>query len=98
MDPILARALVDAPLAPSAGFLGARGWTVGSRLAIPFGSLIAVRGGTDLDLTAERVLFATGSLELRGRCGCIVLRTTGAHRLGRGGLDVWITVDFLTPQ
>jgi hypothetical protein len=98
IDPVLARALVDAPLAPSAGWLGARGWTVGSRLAVPLGSRLAVRGGGDVDLTAEQLLFATGALELRDRCGCLVVRATGAHRLGRGGLDVWLTIDFLTPQ
>jgi hypothetical protein len=27
-------------------------------------------------------------------CNCVVLRATGAHRIGRPGIDVWISVDL----
>ena len=36
-------------------------------------------------------------LELRDHCGCIILRGTGAHRIGREGVDVWITIDLAPP-
>ncbi len=94
-DPVLARALVDAPLEPSAGFLAREGWTGGVRAGIPWTSFLVTRGGVDMDLGALVPTAAVGSVELRDKCGCFAFRVTGAHRLGRDGVDVWASVDFV---
>src|SRR5205807_2523908 len=100
VDPVTARLLTDAPLEPSAGFLAASGTTGGLAATLPLSHAIITRGGTDADLLEPRLLGARGSVELRDRCGCIVLRITGSHRLGREGVDVWATIDLApkTPQ
>ncbi len=94
VDPILARALVDLPLEPASGFLSTTGWTGGARLAIPLGSRVTTRGGADLDLTSGELVAAIGSLELHDPCNCVVVRATAAHRIGRDGIDAWLSVDL----
>ena len=94
IDPILARALVDPSLEPPTGFLAARGWTGGARAALPLGSRVTAQGGADVDMGARELVAALGSLELHDPCRCVILRATAAHRIGRGGLDVWVSVDL----
>jgi hypothetical protein len=94
VDPILARTLVDAPLEPASGFLVAPGWTGGGRVVIPWTRSFTTRGGADADLSASRLLAVAGSIELHDPCGCVVVRASGAHRLGREGVDVWLTIDL----
>ena len=96
IDPVRARAVTDAPLEPSSGFLSQEGWTGGAELVIPWTRTrsIVTRGGADADLTSGRLVAAGGAIELRDPCGCIVVRASGAHRIGRDGVDVWLTVDL----
>lgn len=94
VDPLVARALVDAPLEPSSGFLTIPGWTGGARLGIPLGTRVTVRGGADVDLQARELVAALGALELHDPCNCVVVRANAAHRIGRDGIDVWVTVDI----
>jgi hypothetical protein len=94
VDPDVARLLVDAPLAPASGFLLAPGWTGGARLAVPFGARVTARGGADVDLDAQELVAAVGSLELHDPCNCVVVRATAAHRIGRPGVDAWVAVDL----
>jgi hypothetical protein len=94
VDPVIARALTDAPLEPTSGFLAAEGWTGKGRASVPLGSRVVVRGGADADLNSGRLVAAAGALELRDPCGCVVVRANGAHRIGRDGVDVWVTVDL----
>jgi hypothetical protein len=96
IDPILARALVDPSLEPAAGFLAAGGWTGGARAALPLGSRVTAWGGADVDLGAHELVAALGSLELHDPCRCLVVRASAAHRIGRGGVDVWVSVDLST--
>jgi hypothetical protein len=94
VDPLVARALTDAPLEPASGFLSAPGWTGGARLGVPLGSRITTRAGADYDFDARQLVAALGALELHDPCGCVVVRATAAHRIGRDGVDVWVTVDL----
>jgi hypothetical protein len=94
IDPVAARALTDAPVEPSGGFLASSGWTVGARARIPWTSWLATTGGADGDLTAQVLVAARGGIELRDHCGCLVVRANGAHRIGRDGVDVWVTIDL----
>jgi hypothetical protein len=94
VDPLVARALVGAPMEPASGFLAAPGWTGGARLGAPIGARASVRGGADVDLDARALVAAVGSLELHDRCRCVVVRATAAHRIGREGVDVWLSIDL----
>jgi hypothetical protein len=97
VDPVVARTLVDAPLEPASGFLLVSGWTGGARVAVPVGPRVTARGGADVDLDASggaQLVAAVGALELHDPCGCVVVRASVAHRIGRDGVDAWVTVDL----
>ncbi|HLK38495.1 MAG TPA: hypothetical protein VKU41_17150 [Polyangiaceae bacterium] len=94
VDPLLARMLVSAPLEPAGGFLAVPGWTGGVRLGVPIGVRVTARGGADYDLDARELVAAVGSLELHDPCGCVVLRANVAHRVGRDGVDAWVSIDL----
>jgi hypothetical protein len=95
VDPVVARALTDAPLEPSGGFLASTGWTGGAGARVPWLSWLATTGGVDGDLTAKVLVAARGGLELRDRCGCVLFRANAAHRIGRDGVDAWVTLDLV---
>jgi len=95
VDPVLARALTDAPLPSAMGFLAAEGWTGGARVSVPLTDYLTARGGADGDFSAERLVAARGSLEFHDRCGCVVLTAHGAERIGRPGVDLWLTVSLV---
>ncbi len=98
VDPVLARALTDAPLEPSSGLLALEGTTGGARFVVPWTRAVTTSAGADGDLSARELLAARASVELRDPCGCLVVRAAGGHRLGRPGVDVGITVDFVPPR
>jgi hypothetical protein len=95
VDPVVARALTDAPLASSSGFLATTGWTAGGRLTVPVVPTVTLRAGVDGDLTAQKVVAAQGSIDLHDRCGCMALRLHASERLGRDGVDVWLSMDLM---
>src|SRR4029077_1245582 len=94
VDPLLARALVDAPFEPTSGFLFATGWTGGARLGVPIGSRVTMRAGAEFDRNSPYLVAALGALELHDPCQCVVVRAAAAHRVGRDGVDVWLSVDL----
>jgi hypothetical protein len=94
IDPVLARALVDAPLEPASGFLAQAGTTGGAGLVVPWSRVFTTSVGADGDATRRELVAARAGIELRDRCGCLTLRVMGAHRLGRDGVDVWLALDF----
>jgi hypothetical protein len=94
LDPVLARALVDAPLEPASGFLATEGTTGGAGLVVPWSHLLTTTVGADGDATHKELVAARAGGELRDRCGCLTLRVMAAHRLGRDGVDAWIALDF----
>jgi hypothetical protein len=94
VDPVLARALTDAPDAASMGLLAAEGWTGGARLSLPLTTYFTARGGAEGDFTAEKLIAARASLEFHDRCRCVVIGASGAERIGRPGVDVWLSVGF----
>ncbi len=94
VDPVAARLLTDAPLEPSAGFFATEGWTSGSNVTVPWSTWLSTSAGGDADLTNQLLVAARGGIELRDKCQCFALRLTGAHRIGREGVDVWLTIDL----
>ncbi|MBX3230176.1 MAG: hypothetical protein KIT84_24915 [Labilithrix sp.] len=97
LDPVLARALTDAPLEPAAGFLARRGTTGGATAVIPWMHALTTSIGADADATTRELVAVRGGFDLRDRCGCVTLHANGSHRVGRDGVDVWITLDFAAP-
>jgi hypothetical protein len=95
VDPVAARVLTDAPLEPAGGFLAREGWTGGARLALPWTRGVLTTAGADADLSLPELLAARGAIELRDRCGCLVVRVAGAHRFGRPGVDLGLTIDVV---
>ena len=94
IDPVLARALTDAPLEPGSGFLADTGTTGGATFVVPWTRAITTRVGADGDANAKELVAIRGGLDLKDRCGCVTLHANGSHRVGREGVDVWITLDF----
>jgi hypothetical protein len=94
VDPLIARSIVDAPLEPASGFLVSPGWTGNARVGVPFGARVTARTGVDIDVDARRLVAALGALELHDPCNCVVVRATAAHRIGREGIDLWLSVDL----
>ncbi len=94
LDPVLARALFDAPLEPAAGFLAQDGTTGGAALVIPWSRVVTTSVGADGDGTHRELVAARAAVELRDRCGCLTLRVFGSHRVGRDGVDLWLAIDF----
>ncbi len=92
VDPVLARALTDAPATTSMGLLAAEGWTGGARLSFPMTTYLTARGGAEGDFTAQRLIAARASLEFHDRCRCVTIGVNGAERIGRPGVDVWLSV------
>lgn len=97
-DPVTARLLTDAATEPGASFLAAEGWSGGLRAQVPLARGVVLRGRADGDLGEGILTAAGGGLELRDGCGCLVLRGNASHRLGRPGLDVWISLDLTPPE
>jgi hypothetical protein len=94
VDPVLARALVDPTLEPASGFFVATGWTGGAEAGLPLGPRITVRAASDADLTAREIVAVGGAIEVHDPCGCVILRANAAERIGRGGVDVWLSIDL----
>lgn len=94
IDPVLARALVDAPLEPAAGFLVQEGTTGGAGVVVPWSHAVTTSVGADGDATRRELVAARAGVELRDKCGCLTLRVQGSHRIGRDGVDVWLSLDF----
>lgn len=94
LDPTVARALSDAPLAAPLGYLTKEGLSGGVGVSIPWASFLATRGGVDWDFEGPLVTAAWATIELRDKCGCFRVRINGAHRLGREGVDVWLGIDL----
>jgi hypothetical protein len=92
LDPLLARALVDPSLEPSGRFLDAPGWSGGAHLGVPIGGRVTLRGGGEVDLTARELLAAGGALDVHDPCGCVAVSVNAYERIGRPGVDVWLTV------
>jgi hypothetical protein len=97
VDPLVARALVEPPLEPANGFLAVSGWTGGALVGLPIGALVTTRAGADVDLEARELVAALGALELHDACRCVVARVAAAHRIGRDGVDVWLSMDLASP-
>lgn len=94
LDPSQAR-LVAPDLPPVlVPFLAEEGWTAGSSVRVPWGRWWSTEFGMDGDLSRRQWLGTRASIRWQDRCHCLVARAFVSERLGRPGLDAWVTVDF----
>lgn len=94
-EPLPAR-LLGADLVPvHSGWFDREGWTLGSELGVPWTRWLASALAADYDLTRDELLGIRGSLGYRHPCGCLAALAWAGHRLGRDGVDAWLTVDLL---
>jgi hypothetical protein len=78
-------------------YLETSGLTLGTEISIPWGRSFRTSVRGDLDLGSGRLLLVRGVGEYRHRCGCLGLSLVGAHRAGRAGADVALTIDVVPP-
>jgi hypothetical protein len=84
----------DAPWVP---WFSAPGSTVGARVGVPWAPWLSNAVDVDYDVTNERLLGVRGSLRYLHPCGCLRVSLWGAQRLGRSGVDSFLTVDLAEP-
>ncbi len=82
-------------LAPRAAWFDVDGWTAGTSLAVPWTTWLSSRAGVDRDLSADEWLALHGSLGYRHPCGCLAAVAWAGHRVGRPGVDAWLTLDLI---
>jgi len=97
VDPIRARLLTDAPLEPTGGFYAAEGTTGGASVRMPWAFFLSTGASVDADLDAEELVAARLDVTLRDRCRCTLVKGTVSRRLGRDGVDAWLSIE-LTPR
>lgn len=100
-DATAAARLADGGADTPAPLLAAPGTSVGGRGVVPVARRVSVSGGAEgaaLVTSAPTLLGAYGALELRDACECLLIRAVGSGRLGRPGVDVWLTLEVLTDR
>jgi hypothetical protein len=95
VEPLLARALA-APSAeePSGGWLSDEGWTGAAEIAGELTRAVSAKVSADEDLTARTLLGVRGSIGYAHPCRCVSVDGFAGKRLGREGVDVWISIDL----
>jgi hypothetical protein len=95
VEPLLARALA-APGAqePSGGWLSDEGWTGAAEIAGELTRSLRARVWAEEDLTARTLLEVRGTIGYAHPCRCVSVDGFAGKRLGREGVDVWISIDL----
>jgi hypothetical protein len=75
-------------------YLTASGLTAGAELSIPWARALRTTARVDADLGSGALLAIGGGAAYRHPCGCFGLGVLAAHRAGREGADVAVTVDL----
>lgn len=95
VEPVAARWLArDANASPRVGWFDVPGWSAGGELGVPWTDWLVSAAALDYDVTARELLAVSGSLGYRHRCGCLAVLGWAGHRLGRDGVDAWVTLDL----
>ncbi len=78
-------------------YLATPGWTGAAEGSVPWTRAIRTTARADVDLSARTLLAVRGLAEYRHPCGCFGLGLVGAHRVGRSGVDVALSLDLAPP-
>jgi hypothetical protein len=76
-------------------YLSTSGITLGGELSIPWARAFRTAARGDVDLASGMLLAVRGLAEYRHPCGCLGVGLMAAHRLGRDGVDVALSVDVM---
>jgi hypothetical protein len=94
-NPLAARALAGATAEePSGGWLSAEGWSGGAEIAARLARSVGARISAEQDFTSRTLLQVRGSLGYAHPCRCISIDGFVGKRLGRDGVDVWVSIDL----
>jgi hypothetical protein len=94
-NPLAARALATGTAAePSGGWLAAEGWTGGAEVAARLARSVGARISAEEDFATRTLLQVRGSLGYAHPCRCISIDGFVGKRLGREGIDVWVSIDL----
>ncbi len=97
----MARSIADGSAASLPGeeldYLARGGISGGADLTVPWTSALSTIVRADADLEAGELLGLRGGLGYHHPCGCLAIDGGGARRVGRGGVDVWLTIDLAPP-
>jgi hypothetical protein len=95
INPLAARALAGATAEePSGGWLAAEGWSGGAEIAARLARSVGARISAEEDFTARTLLQVRGSVGYAHPCRCISVDGFVGKRLGREGVDVWVSIDL----
>jgi hypothetical protein len=95
VEPVLARAIGSAAARePSGGWLATPGWSAGGEVGGRLLRSVTINGGVDQDVSARTLLSVRGSVGYQHPCRCLSVDTFVAHRLGREGVDFWVSIDL----
>ena len=93
--PLAARALAGATAEePSGGWLAAEGWSGGAEIAARLARSVGARISAEEDFTSRTLLQVRGSVGYAHPCRCISIDGFVGKRLGRDGIDVWVSIDL----
>ena len=71
------------------------GLSSGAEVMVRVGPSLSGAVGADVDVDREALLGMRGSLAYRHPCGCLAAVAWAGHRIGRRGVDAWLTVDLI---
>jgi hypothetical protein len=95
IEPLVARALASATAEePSGGWLAAEGWSAGAEIGARLTRSVGATLSAQEDLTEKTLLDVHGSISYAHPCRCIAIDAFGGKRLGRDGIDVWVSIDL----
>jgi len=95
LQPLAARALAGTTAEePSGGWLAAEGWSGGVEIAARLARSVGARISAEEDFTSRTLLQVRGSLGYAHPCRCISIDGFVGKRLGRDGIDVWVSIDL----
>lgn len=98
-DASAATRLSDGGADTPAPLLTRAGTSVGGRGVLPVARRVSLSGGAEGSVAPTPTLLgAYGAVELRDACECLLVRAVGSGRLGRPGVDVWLTLEVLTDR
>jgi hypothetical protein len=94
-NPLAARALAGTTAEePSGGWLATEGWSGGAEIAARLARSVGARISAEEDFTSRTLLQVRGSMGYAHPCRCISVDGFVGKRLGRDGVDVWVSIDL----
>jgi hypothetical protein len=95
VEPVLARALATPRAAePSGGWLAHEGWSGSAEVGGQLTDSIDAMVSADADLSDRTVLGVRGKAGYTHPCRCLSVDAFAARRIGREGVDVWVSIDL----